>query len=105
MGNGSRPVYRVVTGIRSPYVMYNRGSNAFCGYCIDLLNDIGSLADFDYAVGESLDQRYGYQDPSAGHRNGMIYELMKNRSDIAAGPLWIAFNKAQVSINFFWAGE
>ncbi|XP_017764536.1 PREDICTED: ionotropic receptor 25a-like [Eufriesea mexicana] len=100
MSHGRRPVYRAVTGIAPPYVMYNDSAAAFQGYCIDLLNHIGSLVGFDYTLRESLDGRYGDLDPNTGRWNGMIYELMNNMSDIAVGPIWITSSRAEVSIDF-----
>ncbi|XP_068974184.1 ionotropic receptor 25a-like [Bombus flavifrons] len=96
MSIGSRPIYRAVTGIAPPYVMYNNTSGTFYGYCIDLLNDIGSLAGFDYTIRKSFDEKYGDLDPKTGLWNGMIYELTSNMSDIAVGPIWITSSRAQV---------
>ncbi|XP_033323073.2 ionotropic receptor 25a [Megalopta genalis] len=92
----SKTVYRAVTGIAPPYVMYNTSSDSFYGYCIDLLNDIGSLAGFDYIVRKSFDERYGHRDRGNGSWNGMIAELMKNMSDIAVGPIWITSDRIKV---------
>lgn len=99
MSIGSRPIYRAVTGIAPPYVMYNNTSGTFYGYCIDLLNDIGSLAGFDYTIRKSFDEKYGDLDPKTGLWNGMIYELTSNMSDIAVGPIWITSSRAQVFID------
>ncbi|XP_043256878.1 ionotropic receptor 25a-like [Colletes gigas] len=94
--SNERAVYRAVTGIVPPYVMFNTTSNTFYGYCIDLLDDIGSLAGFDYTIRESFDRHYGYREAQNGGWNGMIYELMQNTSDIAVGPMWITSDRAQV---------
>lgn len=101
MSQGRRPVYRAVTGIAPPYVMYNDSAAAFQGYCIDLLNLIGSLVGFDYTVRQSFDRRYGDFDSNTGRWNGMIYELMNNMSDIAVGPIWITSSRAEVDVDFF----
>ncbi|XP_076659077.1 ionotropic receptor 25a-like [Halictus rubicundus] len=96
MSNAARPVYRAVTGIGPPYVMYNTSTGSFYGYCIDLLNDIGFLAGFDYTIRKSLDDQYGFKDPGNGSWNGMIAELIKNTSDIAVGPIWITSDRSKV---------
>ncbi|XP_054005228.1 ionotropic receptor 25a-like [Hylaeus anthracinus] len=96
MSSGMGTVYRAVTGIAPPYVMYNTTTGSFYGYCIDLLNDIGSLAGFDYTIREAYDEHYGHRDPRNGRWNGMVDELIKNISDIAVGPIWITSDRAQV---------
>ncbi|XP_031839388.2 ionotropic receptor 25a-like, partial [Nomia melanderi] len=88
--------YRAATAISPPYVMYNASSGSFYGYCIDLLNDIGSAAGFDYTIRGSFDEHYGHRDLRNGSWNGMVYELMKNTSDIAVGPIWITSDRAEV---------
>lgn len=85
--------------------MYNASSASFYGYCIDLVNDIGSAAGFDYAIRGSFDEYYGHRDPRNGSWNGMVYELMKNTSDIAVGPIWITSDRAEVKILNLPAGR
>lgn len=78
--------------------MHDDSTDTFYGYTIDLLNDIGSLVGFDYTIRESFDTHYGHREPGSGRWNGMVYELMENMSDIAAGPMWITSERAQVKI-------
>lgn len=94
-----------MTAIAPPYVMYNASSGSFYGYCIDLANDIGSAAGFDYTIRGSLDEHYGHRDQGDGSWNGMVGELMKNASDIAVGPIWITSDRAEVKILNLPAGR
>ncbi|CAK9805959.1 Ionotropic receptor 25a [Anthophora quadrimaculata] len=96
----SRPVYRVITGIYPPFVMYNATNGAFSGYCIDLLNDIASLMGFDYIVEGSYQGFHNYRDPITGLWYDIINELTKNVTDIAVGPIWISSFLAKVRGNF-----
>ena len=47
----------------------------FKGYCIDLLEEIRNIINFDYEIYEAPDKQFGNMDES-GKWNGMIKELV-----------------------------
>ena len=52
----------------------------FQGYCIDLLDEIQKLVNFDYEIYEAPDLKFGNMDEN-GAWNGMIKELMEKVRD------------------------
>jgi hypothetical protein len=50
-------------------------STKFKGYCIDLLNEIRNIINFDYKIYEAPDKQLRYMNKN-GKWNGMINELV-----------------------------
>jgi ionotropic glutamate receptor len=54
---------------------FPNGTVQYYGYCVDLINAIKRLVNFDYELYEAPDGNYGAMDEN-GNWNGMIKELM-----------------------------
>ncbi|XP_054005653.1 ionotropic receptor 25a [Hylaeus anthracinus] len=87
--------YRVVTVIHPPFVMYNEEKNEYYGFCIDLLNEIKNIVEFQYEIRETDDKQYGnlLED---GTWSGMMKELIDQRADIALSSLWVTAEREKV---------
>lgn len=63
---------------QAPFIMKRTGNNSkveFYGYCVDLINDIQKIIDFEYELYEVPDGKYGNMDLKMNW-NGMIRELI-----------------------------
>nr|CAD7433710.1 unnamed protein product [Timema monikensis] len=91
--------YRIVTVVQKPFIMYDgvdeKGKKKFKGYCIDLINEIRNLSQFEYEIFEAPDQRFGNMDEN-GRWDGMIKELVEKRADIALGSLSVMAERENV---------
>ncbi|KAK0049414.1 glutamate receptor 2 [Biomphalaria pfeifferi] len=92
--------YRVVTipGI-PPFVYKSTNDSAsieYSGFCIDLLEKIAELVDFDYSIYDT-DQVGSVDD--TGQWSGAIRELIDGRADIAVGPISV-MNERETVIDF-----
>nr|CAD7262763.1 unnamed protein product [Timema shepardi] len=91
--------YRIVTVVQKPFIMYDgvdeKGKKKFKGYCIDLINEIRNLSQFEYEIFEAPDKRFGNMDEN-GRWDGMIKELVEKRADIALGSLSVMAERENV---------
>ncbi|XP_055955911.1 ionotropic receptor 25a isoform X2 [Patella vulgata] len=92
--------YRIVTVAgMPPFVYKTSGENGtkakYEGYCIDLLDRISFLLDFEYDIYESPDKLYGAMDDD-GNWNGAIKELIDKKADIAVGPISVMAERENV---------
>ncbi|XP_023316789.1 ionotropic receptor 25a [Trichogramma pretiosum] len=87
--------YRVVTVIKPPFVMRDNQTGNWSGYCIDLLNQIRDLVQFEYEIREVEDKEYGNMD-EAGNWNGMVRELKDKKADIGLGALAVMAERENV---------
>lgn len=53
-----------------------RGNDQFYGYCIDLIDEIAKMLDFNYTIKLVSDGNYGAPVGPKGEWNGMVRELM-----------------------------
>ncbi|XP_054258118.1 ionotropic receptor 25a-like [Macrosteles quadrilineatus] len=91
-------VYRVVTVLQKPFVMRevdSEGNEKFVGYCIDLLEEICKLMDFEYEIYLAPDNSFGYMDEK-GEWNGMIRELLDKKAEIALSSLYVTAERENV---------
>lgn len=87
--------YRVITVIHPPFVMYNKETSEYYGFCIDLLNEIKDALGFQYEIREVEDKLYGNLSPN-GSWSGTMKELIEKRADIALGSLWVTAERERV---------
>ncbi|PNF31576.1 hypothetical protein B7P43_G00769, partial [Cryptotermes secundus] len=92
-------VYRIVTVVQKPFVMYDgvdgKNKTKFKGYCIDLIDEIRNITKFDYEIYETPDKQFGNMDEN-GKWNGMIKELMLKNADIGLGSLSVMAERENV---------
>uniref|UniRef100_A0A8C4QQ11 Glutamate receptor n=2 Tax=Eptatretus TaxID=7763 RepID=A0A8C4QQ11_EPTBU len=93
---------RVITILDAPYVMYRKnrelyqGNDQLEGYCVDLGKEIAKHVGFTYEWSIVEDGMYGARNPNTRIWNGMVGELVYNRSDIAIAPLTISLVREEV---------
>ena len=56
--------------------MMSEESQEYIGFCMDVLNKLTEMLNFNYEIHESYDGAYGVQDPDTLLWNGMVGELM-----------------------------
>ncbi|XP_075217620.1 glutamate receptor ionotropic, kainate 2-like isoform X3 [Lycorma delicatula] len=91
----------VITILEIPYVMMHYGKNytgnsRFYGFCVDLLERVSKEVGFDYILDLVPDRKYGAQDPGTGEWNGMVFQLMKHKADLAVGSMTINYARESV---------
>ncbi|XP_045585173.2 ionotropic receptor 25a isoform X1 [Procambarus clarkii] len=91
-------VYRVTTVQQPPFV-YKKinadGKPEFYGYCIDLINEIKLIVNFEYEISEAPDGKFGTMDDNQ-QWNGMIKQLVDKQADIALAPLSVMAERENV---------
>ncbi|XP_050723400.1 ionotropic receptor 25a-like [Eriocheir sinensis] len=91
-------VYRVTTVRQSPFIMQRTnedGKIEFYGYCIDLINEIKQIVQFEYEIYEAPDGKFGTMSENM-EWDGMIKELIEKRADIALAPLSVMAERENV---------
>ncbi|XP_068084209.1 ionotropic receptor 25a [Anabrus simplex] len=92
-------VYTVVTLEQKPFVYRDgydeKGNEKFKGYCIDLLEEIRNLTQFNYVIYHVKDNKSGNMDEE-GNWNGMIKDLMDKKAHIALGALSVMAERENV---------
>lgn len=72
-----------------PYVIADKHApKNYSGYCVDLLNEIARVLNFDYEIYEVDDGKFGQLGPN-GEWDGIIKELVDQRADIALAAMSI----------------
>ncbi|CAG0883411.1 unnamed protein product [Cyprideis torosa] len=95
-------VYKVVTVVAPPFII--NATNAsdpnapekFEGYCIDLINEIKVLMNFEYTIYPVEDGKFGALSETNKSWNGMIKDLIIGKADIALGPLSVMAERENV---------
>ncbi|XP_071516701.1 ionotropic receptor 25a isoform X2 [Panulirus ornatus] len=91
-------VYRITTVQQSPFI-YKRtneeGEVEYSGYCIDLINEIKAIVDFEYELFEAPDGKFGTMNDDM-EWNGMIKQLIDKQADIALAPLSVMAERENV---------
>ncbi|XP_017786972.1 PREDICTED: ionotropic receptor 25a-like [Nicrophorus vespilloides] len=91
----SRIVYRVITIAQRPLIFEDpEAPRKFSGFCVDVLDEIASMLNFDYEIFTVLDGQKGAMDKD-GNWNGMINELVYKRADIAIGSLSVTSQRSK----------
>ncbi|KAF2353180.1 Receptor ligand binding region [Trinorchestia longiramus] len=91
-------VYRVTTVQQPPFVMKKineEGKEEFYGYCIDLIEEIRQIVDFEYELSEAPDGKFGNMDDNE-EWNGMIKELIDKKAEVALAPLSVMAERENV---------
>ncbi|XP_049782073.1 ionotropic receptor 25a [Schistocerca cancellata] len=90
--------YTVVVALQQPFVIKyqdENGSTKFKGYCIDLINSIRNITNFEIEIYEVADGKYGNMDEE-GRWNGMIKDLIDKKAHIALGALSVMAERENV---------
>ncbi|RNA18160.1 Glutamate receptor kainate 2 [Brachionus plicatilis] len=83
------PIY-----LEKPYVSFKNnsdglhGNDRFEGFCIDLLDALAELCNFNYTIHKVSDNKYGTQNKN-GEWNGLVKEIIDNKADMALASLTI----------------
>ncbi|KAL3196889.1 hypothetical protein MRX96_014977 [Rhipicephalus microplus] len=90
---------RVTTVAQPPFVILKNTSDGeiqFEGYCIDMLDEIKKILNFEYSIYEAPDNTFGSLNNYTKEWNGMIRELIDKNADIALGPLSVTAERELV---------
>ncbi|OWF44436.1 glutamate receptor 1-like [Mizuhopecten yessoensis] len=94
-----KKVYRVTVKEEMPYIFQTPGSsegpNSFEGLLIDVLDRVSKILDVTFSLNHVGDGAFGERRDD-GTWTGMIGELQRNESDIAAGPLTVTADRARI---------
>jgi len=91
----AKTVYRVVTVIQPPFMMWNDTTKKYEGYCADLIEELTEIMDFEYEIYEAPDGKYGRMDDNE-EWNGLIAELVNKKADMAVGALSVMAERENV---------
>ncbi|XP_033760750.1 glutamate receptor U1-like [Pecten maximus] len=95
----AKKVYRVTVKEEMPYIFQtpgaSEGPNGFEGLLIDILNRVSRILDVKFSLNHVGDDAFG-EKRDDGTWTGMIGELQRNESDIAAGPLTVTADRARI---------
>lgn len=97
-GYAARTQYKVVTVVQPPFIVKEVGKDGkvtYKGYCIDLLEALSKLMNFDYMIYESPDGQYGRMTPDL-QWNGVVKELVDRNADMAIGALSVMAERETV---------
>merc|ERR1719187_1975995 len=75
--------------------MNEDGEEEFYGYCIDLIDEITKIVNFEYEIKEAPDGKFGTMDEN-NEWNGMIQQLILKKADIAVAPLSVMAERENV---------
>lgn len=67
----------------------------FSGYCIDLIEEIRRIVNFDYEIETVADGKFGNMDES-GNWNGIVKQLMDKKADIGLGSMSVMAERENV---------
>ncbi|KAK0083400.1 hypothetical protein PV325_008825 [Microctonus aethiopoides] len=87
--------FRIVTVEMAPFMIKNKETGEWTGYCIDLINEICDIMKVEYEIHEAPDGHFGSM-AEDGTWNGMIKELQDKRADIALGALSVMAERENV---------
>ncbi|GIX98994.1 ionotropic receptor 25a [Caerostris darwini] len=91
-------IYRVTTLEIPPFVYRNvdeNGTVTFSGYCIELLDEIKEILEFDYTIFETADNKFGTMNDKL-EWDGMMRDLVQKKADIALGPISVMAERETV---------
>ncbi|XP_074039015.1 ionotropic receptor 25a isoform X1 [Leptinotarsa decemlineata] len=87
-------VYRIVTVEQKPFIFRDESSpKGFSGYCIDLIEKIADILQFDYEI--TAVDHFGTMDES-GKWSGVVKELMEKRADVGLGSMSVMAERENV---------
>uniref|UniRef100_A0A1I8PVZ8 Ionotropic glutamate receptor C-terminal domain-containing protein n=2 Tax=Stomoxys calcitrans TaxID=35570 RepID=A0A1I8PVZ8_STOCA len=89
-------VYRVSTIVQAPFIMRDETApKGYKGFCIDLMDEIAQIANFAYTIEEVSDGKFGHMNEK-GEWNGIVKELLDNKSDIGLASLTVRAERENV---------
>ncbi|KAM7352126.1 LOW QUALITY PROTEIN: ionotropic receptor 25a-like [Cochliomyia hominivorax] len=89
-------VYRIFTVVQAPFIIRdNTAPNGYKGYCIDLINEIADIVQFNYTVQEVEDGKFGNMNEK-GEWNGVIRKLIDKEADIGLGSISVMAEREMV---------
>lgn len=89
-------VYRIYTVVQPPFVIRDpKAPKGFKGYCIDLINEIATIVNFDYEIREVEDGKFGNMDEN-GEWNGVVRKLIDKQADIGLGSMSVMAERETV---------
>nr|QHA94732.1 ionotropic receptor 25a [Pardosa pseudoannulata] len=91
-------VYRVTTLTIPPFIVKNEDENGtitFTGYCVELLDEIKNILNFEYTIFETADKKFGTMNDKL-EWDGMMRDLIDKRADIALGPISVMAERETV---------
>ncbi|XP_069104494.1 glutamate receptor 2-like isoform X2 [Argopecten irradians] len=95
----AKKVFRVTVKEETPYIFQtpgaSEGPNNFQGLLIDILHRVSKILDVQFSLNHVGDNAFGERSDD-GSWTGMIGELQRNESDIAAGPLTVTADRARI---------
>ncbi|KAM7352961.1 ionotropic receptor 25a-like isoform 2-T2 [Cochliomyia hominivorax] len=89
-------LYRIFTVVQAPFVIRDdTAPNGYKGYCIDLINEIADILQFNYTIQEVEDGKFGNMNEK-GEWNGVIRKLIDKEADIGLGSLSVMSEREMV---------
>lgn len=73
-----------------------KSPKGFKGYCIDLLDEIAKLVNFEYVIHEVSDKKIGKMDEN-GEWDGLIRQLIDKKADIAVGCISVMVRRKKIN--------
>ncbi|KAL6255077.1 hypothetical protein P5V15_013411 [Pogonomyrmex californicus] len=98
-------IFKITTRIGEPYVIevadgstrgYPIGQKRYEGYCIDLIEEIAKLLQFNFEFEIAPDNAYGSYDPEKKSWTGLIKRLLDREADLAICDLTITYQRESV---------
>nr|UTN00863.1 ionotropic receptor [Semanotus bifasciatus] len=87
-------VYRVVTVVQKPFIFKDdTAPKGYSGYCIDLIEKIAEILNFDYEV--FAVENFGAMDEN-GKWSGLVKELIEKKADIGLGSMSVMAERENV---------
>lgn len=79
---------------QKPFVMRDSSARrGYTGYCIDMMDTIANLAQFDYTIAET--DQHGYMNEN-GKWNGVVRKLIDKDADIGLGTMQVMAERETV---------
>ncbi|KAF8790580.1 Ionotropic receptor 25a like protein [Argiope bruennichi] len=88
----------IITQVIPPFVYKHvdeNGTVTFSGYCVELLDEIKEILNFDYTISETKDNKFGTMNDKL-EWDGMIRDLVDKRAEIALGPISVMAERETV---------
>jgi len=91
----AKNVYRVVSVLQPPFLLFNETTKKYEGYCADLVEELKKILDFEYELYTPPDGKYGTMDENE-QWNGLVAELMNKKADMAVAALSVMAERENV---------
>jgi glutamate receptor, ionotropic, invertebrate len=85
----ARDLYRIATVVRPPFIIRDENApRGFVGYCIEMIDRIAEIVDFDYEIYEVERDGFGWMNDQ-GEWNGVVRKLVDKEADIGLGTMTV----------------